>query len=450
MTRSAVHKAQDDVPAALDLRAEEAKSDSESSAKSLVAASVNGNRAGNNADGGAESDSNESTMSSHSRHGIGYHNQGADPRGGGGGLPGGGVPGGDGGGGGGGGPPGDGGGSHGRANNPGGGSPGGASARSGGSGSVGEGGQIYSGPFLDKLMMLGLPYDKAVTIVKNGATSAYTFARLFGKTALKDLFGPDYSLDKVPLLVKQRIRVFHRWLQSCHAEGQDLKTIDLDIFNDDVMAVLLDEEPDDGMAKARGSSIKDSGMQLPTFNGNQPAYAVWHAKWRAFLSNMKNKEGIPLLYVIVNTKDEKPAVVQQIKAAKWTGKHYERDNFKVAQLLETALADGSTHMYACTHPGDGQSAFSDLHDTYQSDSKQENKIRDLHNKLKLIQYRGAKNFGWDKFSNTLQGYYQELSSLGEPMMAKTQVRTLIPMILHQKTKDVATTLSAPTKQPKRI
>jgi len=41
---------------------------------------------------------------------------------------------------------------------------------------MGEGGQIYSGPFLDMLMMLGLPYDKAVTIVKNGAILAFTFA----------------------------------------------------------------------------------------------------------------------------------------------------------------------------------------------------------------------------------------------------------------------------------
>jgi len=81
----------------------------------------------------------------------------------------------------------------------------------------------------------------------------------------------------VPLLVKQQIRVFHHWLQSCHAEGKDLKTIDLDIFDNDVMAILLDEEPNDRMVKTHGSSIRDSGMQLPTFNENQPAYAVWHA-----------------------------------------------------------------------------------------------------------------------------------------------------------------------------
>jgi len=170
---------------------------------------------------------------------------------------------------------------------------------------------------------------------------------------------------------------------------------------------------------------------------SQPAYAIWHAKWHAFLSNMKNKEGILLLYIIVNMKNEKPAILQQIKAAKWIGMHYQCDNFKVVQWLETALADSSAHVYALNYPGERWSAFTDLHKMYQSNSKKENKICDVHNKLKLIQYCGTKNFGWDKFSNTLQGYYQELSTQGEPVSAKTQVFTLIPMIIHQKTKDVA-------------
>jgi len=112
----------------------------------------------------------------------------------------------------------------------------------------------------------------------------------------------------------------------------------------------------------------------------------------------------------------------------------------VAQWLETALVDGTAHVYAKKHPGDGRSAFADLHKTYQSESKSETKIREIHNKLKTLQYHGAKNFGWDKFTNTLQGYYQELVTLGEPVTQKTQVRNLVPMITHAKTKDVAADL----------
>jgi len=252
-------------------------------------------------------------------------------------------------------------------------------------------------------------------IIGNGATTPFTFARFFDKGALKDLFGDDYGLAKTPLLVKQKVKVFHHWLQEQHKEGENLTDIDLVKFNDETMATLLDEEPEGGTVCGCGSSIKDLGMQLPMFNGNQPAYAVWLAKWRAFLSNMKNEEGLPLLYVIVDPAKEKPAIQKQIKAAKWTSKNYECDNFKVAQWLKTALADGMAHVYVKKHPGDGCNAFVDLHQTYQSESKGETKIRELHNKLKTIQYQGAKNFGWDKFSNMLQGYYQELATLGEPV-----------------------------------
>jgi len=272
-------------------------------------------------------------------------------------------------------------------------------------------GITYSVSFLEKLKSFGLADDKACIIVENGVTTPFTFARFFDKAALKDLFGDDYGLAKTPLLVKQKVKVFHRWLQNMHKEGEDLNGIDLERFDNQAMATLLEEDPEGGVVCGQSNSIKDSGMQLPVFNGNQPAYAIWHAKWRNFLSNMKNEEGLPLLYIIVNPAEEKPANQKQIKAVKWSGKEFERDNFKVAQWLETALADGTAHVYAKKHPGDTCSAFADLHKTYQSESKSETKIREIHNKLKTLQYRGAKNFGWDKFTNTLQGYYQELVTL---------------------------------------
>jgi len=109
---------------------------------------------------------------------------------------------------------------------------------------------------------------------------------------------------------------------------------------------------------------------------------------------MKNKEGLPLLYVIVNATEEKPAIQKQIKAAKWSEKNFEWDNFKVAQWLETVLADSTGHVYTKKHPVEGGSTFEDLHMTYQSESKSETKIQEIHNKLKTLQYHGAKNFGW--------------------------------------------------------
>jgi len=63
-----------------------------------------------------------------------------------------------------------------------------------------------------------------------------------------------------------------------HKEGEDLNGIDLERFNDQAMAALLEEDPDGGTVCGQSNSINNSGMQLPVFNGNQPAYAIWLAK----------------------------------------------------------------------------------------------------------------------------------------------------------------------------
>jgi hypothetical protein len=304
--------------------------------------------------------------------------------------------------------------------------------------------------FKAKLMSFGMTGELAQIIVDNGASNVYSFARFFNKSALSELFTQEYGLDKIPMLVKQRIKIFHRWLQKCHNEGEDLLHINLEKFNDKVLESLIDEEGDGASTvRGRGSmSIKDSGLSLPTFNGNQPSYKIWNSKWRAFLSNMKNEEGHPLIYVIVDSKKESKSIQKQIKGTKLNGSRFDRDNFKVAQWLEIALADGSAHVYARKHPGDGRNGYQDLHCTYQSDSKNETRIQELNNKLKTIQYRAAKNFSWEKFTNTLIGIYEELETLKEPVDEKAQVRELIRMIAHDKTKSIAADVIFNSKKAK--
>jgi len=70
-------------------------------------------------------------------------------------------------------------------------------------------GIIYSVSFLEKLKSFGLANDKAHIIVENGAMMPFTFAHFFDKAAHKDLFGDKYGLAKTPLLVKQKVKVFH-------------------------------------------------------------------------------------------------------------------------------------------------------------------------------------------------------------------------------------------------
>jgi len=298
-------------------------------------------------------------------------------------------------------------------------------------------GLVYSVPFLNKLISFRLTRSQAIFIVDNGATTPFTFARFFSKTALKNLLHPKRGIGKIRIESEEHIKALHRWLQQKHSEGEDLKVINLERFTDEVMETLVEEDINEGAARERNSGSKESGATLPTFNGNQPAYAIWYTRLRTYLCSMKNEEGMPLWYVIADIKKEKPELQRLWKTAKYTGKIFDRDNFRVAQWLESSLAEGPAHVYAKKHSGDAKKIFKDLHEVYHAGAKKETRIKDLQKKLRSIQYRGAKNFGWEKFSSTLQGYYEEMETLGEPITSTSQVRDLVEMIHHPKTKDIA-------------
>jgi hypothetical protein len=89
------------------------------------------------------------------------------------------------------------------------------------------------------------------------------------------------------------------------------------------------------------------------------------------LCQNKNEEGVLLIYVIAQFKDESKTIQQQIKNVKLHGTQFLRDNFKVAQWLQTAPAEGmGASVYAEGHnAGDGRRAYRALHTACQSHSK---------------------------------------------------------------------------------
>ena len=68
---------------------------------------------------------------------------------------------------------------------------------------------------------------------------------------------------------------------------------------------------------------------------------------------MHNDEGIPLYYIIAELKEETLEFQKKCKDVKYQGKLYNRDNFRVAQWLESALAEGLGHVYVKKYAGDG-------------------------------------------------------------------------------------------------
>jgi hypothetical protein len=207
--------------------------------------------------------------------------------------------------------------------------------------------------------------------------------------------------------------MFHRWLNERHKAGMSLTRIDLSKFDDNVMASLVEAASRGSTARERSSSSgKDSsGISLPTFSGSQSQYKVWNSKWRAYLGNLKNANGIPLLYVVVHKRKERSSVRHQLRGASLKGSQFQIDNFKVSQLLEIALADGSASIFTATHPGNGRRAYLDLDDQYARSFHQETRVQEIMAKLKVLQYQGAKSFAWDKFTNVLLKYYDELAML---------------------------------------
>jgi hypothetical protein len=167
--------------------------------------------------------------------------------------------------------------------------------------------------------------------------------------------------------------MFHHWLNDRHGAGESLTGIALEAFTDQVMAKLVDADSHVSTKHERDStSRKVTGLMLPMFSGNQSQYKVLHQKLRAYLGTMKNADGIPLLYIIVNARKETQLVRHQIKGASLKGSQFKIDHFKVSQLLESALADGSASIYMTMQAGNGQRTYLDLDKQYAGSFHKEN------------------------------------------------------------------------------
>jgi hypothetical protein len=84
-----------------------------------------------------------------------------------------------------------------------------------------------------------------------------------------------------------------------------------------------------------------------------------------------------------------------------------------------------------THAGNGWCAYLDLDKQYAGSFHEETGVQEIMSKLKTLQYRGAKSFPWDKFTNALLGYYDKLYMLHAKVGKHMQVCNLVDMIIHE-------------------
>jgi len=302
-------------------------------------------------------------------------------------------------------------------------------------------GTPYSTKFYDKLISFGIQSSQVRMLMQNGITSPSKFAIYFDRMALDKLLSDkDNGLKVMPKIVQQKLRGLHQWLQTQQLEEVNLSQPNLlDLFNDKEMATALSAEGGGSAmhehARAQ-QGTKDPQVSYPTFKGDQASWKNWDNKWWAFLCHQHNDDGIPLIYVIADIGTVEDEWVQdQCKGAKLSGKGFKNmDNFMVLQWLKLALADGSTYVYTRSHKGNGHLCYKELLKMYQNDAKEKNWLQELHEKVKNITYRGAKNFPFEKFGNALKTYYDEMAILGELVSGATQVQQMLNSIHHEPTK----------------
>jgi len=67
---------------------------------------------------------------------------------------------------------------------------------------------------------------------------------------------------------------------------------------------------------------------------------------------------------------------------------------------------------------------------YQNDENKINWLQELWNKLKVIQFRGVKNYPWTKFGNALETIYKEMETLRKLVDKELQVQHLMEAVVY--------------------
>ena len=92
--------------------------------------------------------------------------------------------------------------------------------------------------------------------------------------------------------------MFYRWLNERHKAGVSLSRVALEMFDDKMMATLVDADSHEGVVREQsGTGYKDPGFMLPTFCcGGTPVQGLAY-EMHAYLGNLKSTNGIPFLHV---------------------------------------------------------------------------------------------------------------------------------------------------------
>ncbi|MGH7974081.1 MAG: hypothetical protein ACREBR_01045, partial [bacterium] len=197
---------------------------------------------------------------------------------------------------------------------------------------------------------------------------------------------------------------------------------------------------DDSRDKKNESSLKQSDKP-PQFSGKRKDWFEFRRAFRAYLSTMKNMDGIPLTYVI-RTMDEVPEgddfIVARIQSAPLQDETFNSDNYDVFQTLSSFMRKSSAFVHIQDEEPNGRAAWLKLLTFYQSQKAKVAIVANADYVIKNTKYTGEKrNFRFEDYTVKFIQAFQEKKTSGEEVQGAQQVRAFVEGIMHEKMLDLA-------------
>jgi hypothetical protein len=267
--------------------------------------------------------------------------------------------------------------------------------------------------------VVGLTNDAFKCLTDNGITDGGLLVSL-DDDALSDLYKfPEFALNPknggVSLLVKQRFRVFHYWLQKRKDKKGQIVNKDLRVFTAQVM-----EDENEAMKSAKSNkktgpssqsssssnSDSNSGQKIAKFSGQIKHYRKFKEELMAKLFLMKNTNGVPFAYLLRRKggtlfKSAPKLIKQLCIKAPLEGKQFDLDNADLYNHFIIMLEDGPARSSARQFNQNGRDAILNMFDHYESEETRRTIAAQAEDKIQSLVFHGnKKNF-------TLEDYYQQ-------------------------------------------
>ncbi|MGH7954898.1 MAG: hypothetical protein ACREOZ_02940 [Gloeomargaritales cyanobacterium] len=293
--------------------------------------------------------------------------------------------------------------------------------------------------FAEKVETLGLSANQRAALERQGVLDMATLAMLDEK-AMDKVFA-SHNLTGVTGVTLMKVRAMCNWYndqEKIFGRPPHLEVCTLEVITTQIKKMKRRE--DDSRDKKTESTTKQSDKP-PQFSGKRKDWFEFRRSFRAYLSTMKNIDGIPLTYII-RTIDEEPEgddlVIARIWNAPLQGETFNSDNYDVYQTLSSFMRKSTAFVHIQNEEPNGRGAWLNLLSFFQSHKAKVAIVANADLVIKNTKYSGEKeNFRFEDYTAKFIQAFQEKKMFGEEVQGAQQVRAFVEEITHEKMSDLA-------------